>query len=67
MMRFAIRRVSWWANDPDNSPCASAIWDGEQWYVELGTLEDLMASIDESGDNLIVSRDEIEIYDGYNE
>jgi hypothetical protein len=58
-MRFLVTRTSQGAVSKE-SPCQRAIrgpearaWPGEyQWFVELGSLEDLVAFLDQNGGGL---------------
>ena len=59
-MRYCIERTS----DSRNKPCEKA---EATWTIEINTLEDLHALIDEVGCEVIVGKDTIEIYDSYRE
>jgi hypothetical protein len=52
---------------PTESPCKNAVKDSDDWFVELETLEDLIALHKEVGDDLIVSEGSIWVYDSYME
>ena len=62
-MRFQIKTTEF-----VKPPCKAAVEEGGNWYVEIATLADLMALIEETGQWIIVTdRPSIEIYDGYRE
>lgn len=69
-MKFQVSRASLGAVSQD-APCRGAVrgpdsraWPGEyQWFVELNTLEDLMALLRETGGGLgVFSPEEDEVY-----
>jgi hypothetical protein len=65
-MKFRITRTS----DCRGKPCDGAIKEGEDWFIALGTLDDLMELV-KAQDEIIVSFrnciPELEIYDDYRE
>lgn len=72
-MKFKIRRTSYmWGNNCPQ-PCAKACFEGldewgrSLWSIEINTIEDLQNLIEEVGDEIIVSKDQLEIYDDYRE
>jgi hypothetical protein len=46
-------------------PCEGAIRDGDEWVIEINTLEDLMALMQVVGFELVLSTKRITIYDTY--
>lgn len=67
-MHFQIHRASDWK--AEKPPVPSAVkGDGNKWFVDLRTLDDLMRLVDEAGaaDGLIVNRNSIWVYDDYME
>lgn len=65
-MRFKIDRARTPHRDRHlEPPVASAKRAGDDWVVELGSLDDLMALMNESGFDLIVRPDRITLYDDY--
>jgi hypothetical protein len=64
-MKFRISRAS------DGNPyfprtgpkVEQAYQEGEDWYIDIKTLEDLMQLIDDCGEELIIGNSEIIIYD----
>lgn len=70
-MKFIVTRTSQW---DDEKPCENAKLDNEvdlfgnkQWYIEINTIEELMAFKREVGVSIIIGSNSIEIYDGYRE
>lgn len=71
-MKFRVIRAS---RDLDEhkgiSPTPSAVQDGDEWFVELPTIEALMALRKEAGADLIIGsmrqQPDIWIYDDYME
>lgn len=69
-MKFTVTRTSQWDNE---KPCERAkfdevdIWGDKRWYIEINTIEELMAFKREVGVPIIIGSDSIEIYDGYRE
>lgn len=59
-MRYHIERTS----NSQNKPCKNA---EASWTIEIDTLEELHALIEEVGCEVIVGKDTIEIYDSYRE
>ena len=55
------------ASEHMDKPSEKAIQKDGKWCIELKTLEDLMSLIKEVRNDLIVSEDEIIIYDDYME
>ena len=47
--------------------CAAATELGGHWVIDLPDMDDLMGLIQEVGSNVIISEDEITIYDDYME
>ena len=75
-MEFTISRVRGY--DRNNKPCDGAYlkpqpdsYDGFAWFINIGTIEDLLKLSDSLGYSLIVSyaynHPNIEIYDDYRE
>lgn len=71
-MKYEIYRTSEWAGC--RKPCKSAykgISDNDivtEWYIEINSLDDIQALIDEVGNPIIIKKDNvIEIYDDYRE
>ena len=70
-MKFIVTRTSQWDNE---KPCKNAkldyevnLWGDKQWYIEINTIEELMAFKREVGVPIIIGSNSIEIYDGYRE
>lgn len=70
-MKFIVTRTSQWDNE---KPCENAkldnevnLWGDKQWYIEINTIEELMAFKQEVGFAIIIGNNSIEIYDGYRE
>lgn len=66
-MKFIVTRTSQW---DDEKPCENAklnnevnLWDDKQWYIEINTIEELMAFKREVGVPIIIRDNSIEIYD----
>lgn len=68
-MRFRIKRATNLFKKEAPKPCENAIQDGDKWYVELNTLEDLIKFRDEVSEDLIIEYgwedNPILIYDTY--
>jgi hypothetical protein len=66
-MQFTIRTVA----GPNNSPpCSRAFETAREgqyivWAVEINTLEELLAIVDEVDNQLVIDRELIIVYDGY--
>ena len=68
MPKFIICRASEW--EQKNSPCDGAVLVKEneswnEWEIEINSLDELLALMDRVGDNLIIGRNNITIYDDY--
>ena len=63
-MRYKVTRTSDWADA--EKPCEEAVPIGDKWYVDINSLEDLMAFIGRHG-KVVVRSNWIEIYDDYRE
>lgn len=70
-MKFIVTRTSQWDNE---KPCENAkldnevnLWGDKQWYIEINTIEELMAFKREVGVPIIIRDNSIEIYDDYRE
>lgn len=59
-MKYIIERTS----DSSKKPCKNA---EATWTIEIDTLEELRALIEEVGCEVIVGKETIEIYDSYRE
>jgi hypothetical protein len=66
-MKFQIHRVSLCSNE--EKPCDGAfLVDGEYgWFIEINTLEELIALSVREDESLVVDKDSIYIYDDYME
>jgi hypothetical protein len=64
-MKFSIVRASAYL-DEDKQPTPSATKEGDEWVVEISTLEELLALQAAEGDLILTGRD-IWIYDDYME
>ena len=70
-MKYQVTRTSYYGNCKER-PCKNAYAEGCDewlipiWYIKINTLEDLRNLIDEVGE-VIISKDEIEIYDTFRE
>ena len=70
-MRFAITRTS--GSGPDKLPVEGAVWNGEEWTIEIGALDELIDLSRRVDVSVLVSPrgpgscPEIEIYDDYRE
>jgi hypothetical protein len=66
-MKFRIHRVSFFSGKP--KPCEGAfLIDGERgWFIEINTLEELIALSVREDESLVVDKDSIYIYDDYME
>jgi hypothetical protein len=64
-MKFEIHRAS----RHDGAPVDGALPGplGRKWFIEIDTLEDLMALRERVGDDLVLGGDSITIYDDYME
>lgn len=64
-MRFEIDRASAPVIPrPSQRPVEGAVLDGENWFIEIGTLDELMALIAKEG-TVILRDDGLTIYDDY--
>lgn len=70
-MKYTITKTSdWWG---ENQPCEKAYKGelddvaGQTWYVDITTIEELHQLIEEVKHSIIVSKENIEIYDDYRE
>lgn len=75
-MTYNIYRTTYiyYSKLKDNKPCEKAYkgepdrWGDIQWYIDIDSLDDIQALIDEVGEDIIIKKDgEIEIYDDYRE
>lgn len=73
-MEFRVTRTSISLSWGKESPCEEAKKQGDAWFVEINTLEELLNFMDKYEKEIIISRDldnpqiiEIEIYDTYRE
>jgi regulation of enolase protein 1 (concanavalin A-like superfamily) len=70
-MNFKIKRASYYGyykEEPQPIPQAVKSEDGVTWEVEIGTVEELMAMIDQCGIQFIIGKENsIIIYDDYME
>lgn len=67
-MKFKISRASSGLSITEGKPCKSAVQDGEQWAIELATLDEMRLLAIEVDEDLIVDfrdRPSITIYDHY--
>lgn len=70
-MKYKVGRTSDYGGSKER-PCKKAYaescdeWLIPIWYIEINTIEDLRNLIDEVGE-VIISKDEIEIYDTFRE
>ena len=67
-MRFVVSRTTVWRNEIQ--PCEEAKREGENWIIELNSIDELLKFVDKYGDLVLQffdNRYEIEIYDGYRE
>jgi hypothetical protein len=67
-MKFEIRRVG----SPPGCPIEGAYPGrprnaGEEWFIDITTLEELLSLCDNAKDDLVVNRNLIVIYDDYME
>jgi hypothetical protein len=64
-MRFQVMRASNW--DDDFVPCEGAVHDGDDWWIEIATLDDLLAFIakNNTGNGIIIDQHSLLIYDDY--
>lgn len=61
-MKFKIRRASKWVGDPN---VEGAFVEGDDYYIEVATLEDLMQIIENNGSDVVMGSKHITIYDDY--
>lgn len=54
-MKFEVKRASHSWPLTDKPPCEGAVKDGEEWFIEIPTLEDLMAFEDLHG-SIVISK-----------
>lgn len=71
-MKVVVDRTSFWYGT--SGPCKKAIKEGEDYFINVDTIEQLIELIEEVKYPLIISRDllerseyKIEIYDDYRE
>jgi hypothetical protein len=67
-MKFVLWRASGYRNP--GKPCKNAyeeknIYGALLWYIDINSMEELIALIKEVDDKLIVSDEDITIYDDY--
>jgi hypothetical protein len=65
-MKFRLYRAKYQPRGTDPLP-GRTTREGDDFYIEIRTLEELMALQAEVGDDLIVGKEDIWIYDGYME
>jgi hypothetical protein len=68
-MKFEISRTSWAmaSNSARKLPPSNASFlEGDEYFIEISSVEELLALIDEVGE-IIIDPVSIEIYDGYRE
>jgi len=68
-MKFEIIRASSTWPRAETAPCEGANQEGDigDWYIEISSLEDLLALSKKVGSDLIVNDRQIWIYDDYME
>lgn len=68
-MKYQITRASDWARE--KKPCSQAVYEGKDeygdniWTIEINSLADLYALMNEVGKIVIHPENEIQIYDYY--
>lgn len=65
-MKFEILRASDTSSKAP-APCDGAFLEGNEWVIEINTLEELLALQNKVGNDLIVNNKQIWIYDDYME
>lgn len=71
-MKYRITRTSDYLGS-ETPPCRGAYkgkrteWGEQTWYIDIDALEQLQDLIEETNKSVIVSREDIEIYDTYRE
>ena len=72
-MLFRVYRTSCFGGS-EGKPCGNAIFNGEDWFVEINSLEELLELIEEQDEDIIIKPKRsgypfqtIEIYDDYRE
>ena len=67
-MKFKVERTS---GSYKRQPTPKSVQDGNNWLIELNSLEELVQFIDESNNAIVISLEEdcpcIEIYDDWRE
>lgn len=63
-LQFTVDRVTNWGKKPEPKPCDSAFKEGDNWTVNIPSIESLMKFIEKNGD-IIIKKDHITIYDDY--
>ena len=61
-MKIKIRRASKWTGDPN---VEGAFAEGDNYYIEVSTLEELMQIIESNGSDVVMGSKHIMIYDDY--
>jgi hypothetical protein len=66
-MKFRISRTSE-GRGQQPKPCKNATLEGDKWYIELNTLDELVALAKEVDEEIIIGKDnDLEIYNDYRE
>ena len=64
-MIFCVYRTNSFLDNPQ--PCPTAYKEGENWYIKIDTLEELLDFRREIDEELVFNLNTIEIYDDYRE
>lgn len=69
-MKFQIERSSmpaFYSGYKASQPCEGAVLDGDEWQIEVNSLEELLEMVSEQAHIIVKPDNKLEIYDDYRE